>query len=149
MVQDVRGSLFIPNKQIIPAEKSIDLRDNWRAIETWSRPTWKLATLKNAWVNAGADFRAAYAVDGFGFVNLRGRINGGADGTTAFTVPQTAAPALDCRVSVNGVKVGVAGYMPITVFAQANGNIGIYWLTGGAVSEVNLICRYPLDAETA
>lgn len=99
---------------------------DWLGLGDLGIPNWIAPTLLNSWANASGGTPAGYYKDPLGIVHLRGRLNGGANGSNLFNLPVGYRPAL----TTDGDLYGCAAYNGGAAAAFAD----IYWNgTVGAV----------------
>ena len=75
----------MPSDQFHRVEKLVGDCEDWHVIGVGD------ADFENSWDNAGAS-AAAYYKDPFGQVHIKGQIDTGSSGTTAFTLPELYRP---------------------------------------------------------
>lgn len=97
--RDRRTNLYLPNKKTFPGDEMTDVTDNWQALEEWAKIKWEPLVLDpvSTWTHwVGSGDPPAFAVDGFGFLHLKGVIEtvmAGAAVLNAFaTLPEGARP---------------------------------------------------------
>jgi hypothetical protein len=134
MTQDTRTQLFLPNKDIIDPDVPVNLRDNWRALENWSKVTWKKAVYQNSWTTAAGNKPAAFCIDGFGFVHFQGVVYGGMSGTTIFTIPKSLWPAATQAAMPTTVNIVGTGNLAGYIIVSTAGAVSLNWVGGGTVS---------------
>ena len=78
---------------------------------------------QNAWVNFNAATwsTAAFYKDSQGIVHLKGTLDGGTAGTTAFTLPVGYRPAKNSEFAIGGA--GAATAADVFLFVLANGEV--------------------------
>ena len=101
------------NKPVSTAmQTELNLKAN-KAQKDWITPTFK-----NSWNEVHPAYTVGYMKDELGFVHLRGRISGGAQGTIAFTLPAGYRSGTYLRFSAppnNGVDVDSSGNVTVSI----------------------------------
>lgn len=95
---------------------------------------WTTPSLGASWVASGSE-TLQYVMDNDGFVHLRGRVTGGASGSSPFTLPVGFRPALgrtypgvaEVSGAYNGAAVGVAANGVVTLFYV--GTLTTLWMS--------------------
>lgn len=88
---------------------------------------WRVATYENGWKSHGASwFPASYYKDANGFVHLRGLVNGGTLGTSAFTLPAEYRNGVPGGGTTNVHYIGRTSTGLGTANINAQGNVILY-----------------------
>lgn len=93
---------------------------SWRANGVTSPSVWTAPTLINSWTNIGGGFRPAQYRKVGDIVYIRGVINGGVLGATAFVLPLGFRPLGDGGATPLHLPGGGGTYCDITVFADGS-----------------------------
>ena len=104
----------------------------WREIDDAAG---KNPTFDNSWDNVGTPYaNAAFYKDLFGVVRLQGRIDTGATGTVAFTLPAGYRPSDELAFTVHNTAGGPGpGGASVWVKVEANGDVTPNYSAGADV----------------
>lgn len=92
-------------------------------------PAWQIPTLVNSWGNVGApSASAAYLKDPMGFVHLRGTVQNGSSGTTAFVLPAGYRPV----ATITYAGSGNAGGEDRMISINSSGSVSLSWAEGAS-----------------
>lgn len=88
---------------------------------------WIAPTLLNSWANYGSTYATAgYLKDPLGFVHLKGAIQTGASGTSAFTLPAGYRPGGDAQFPIVIVGAGATNSLGVVYIPASSGSVTIF-----------------------
>lgn len=117
-----------------PPHGPFEVWRNWFS-QIESRLEWNSVTFTNSWADVGGSYYATkYTKDAWDRVTIRGRINTGASGTAAFTLPEGYRP----NATVEFICAGVAGGSPATAYVKITSSGVLTPTIAGAAIEVSL-----------
>lgn len=99
--------------------------EDWHVVGGTGEPAFQ-----NSWVNTAGEAPASFFRDPYGIVHLRGRIQGGANNTVAFTLPAGYRPGYNqmLAAAVYSGSTPIAGF----VYLQTSGVLNMFFQAGAA-----------------
>ena len=93
----------MPSNQFHRVEKLVGECEDWQDV-----------TFENSWANAGGSYPdASYYKDPFNVVHIKGTINTGSSGTTAFTLPEGYRPPEQMLFLGVGAAAAAGNYITV------------------------------------